>query len=118
MPAIKVRINVEVDGTPLPGFPLVRRLEPVKKDVYDGNIPYYSAFVPIPQTGNVTQTQVLFLQPIGGQLLFRLVNNEDPAISVNTGGFILVLDSTGFTGTTVQNTTGSQVRLRVINLGS
>jgi hypothetical protein len=118
MPAIKVRINVEVDGTPLPGFPLVRRLEPVKKDVYDGTIAANATFVAIPKTGNVTQTQVLFLQPIGGQLAFHLVNNETPDIQVASGGFILVLDSTGFTGTTVQNTTGSPVRLRVINLGS
>lgn len=107
MAAVKVTVHIEVDGEPLKGFPLVKRFEPVDRDSFDATIATNAAFVAFPASGQVASTQALFFQAVGAVMSIRLDGDVGSEIALNRGGFVLVVDSSGFTGTTIQNNSGA-----------
>jgi len=108
MSSVKVTVNIEVDGEPVKGFPLVRRFEPVDRDSFDATLSTgagtYAAF---PASGQVASIQALLFQAVGDQFDVRLTGVAASQVRLNRGGFILVVDSSGFTGPTVANVSAS-----------
>jgi hypothetical protein len=109
MASVKISVDIEVDGERVRGFPIVRRFEPVDRESFDSSLATNATFVSIPSTGQIGSTQALFFQPIGAAMAFRLAG-DGTAITLNKGGFVLVVDASGFTGTTVQNNSGSTAK--------
>jgi hypothetical protein len=106
MANVKVTVNIEVDGEPLKGFPYVRRFEPVDREGFESTIPSNAAFIGIPATGQVAIYQFLFFQALGAQMAIKL-RGDGTQVTLNKGGFVLVVDSSDQIGTTIQNNSGS-----------
>lgn len=106
MPRLKITVGLEVDGEPIKGFPVIRQFEPTDEESFQSTLATNVAFVTIPTTGQVALTQALLFMPTGAAMAFKLAG-DGTAISLNKGGFVLVVDAAGFTGTTVQNNSGS-----------
>lgn len=108
MSSVKVTVNIEVDGEPIRGFPIVRRFEPVDRDSFDatlnGGAGVYFNF---PASGQIASIQALLFQAIGDQFDVRLNGTVNSQVRLNRGGFILVVDSSGFTGPTLANVSAS-----------
>lgn len=109
MASVKVTVNIEVDGEPLKGFPYVRRFEPVDRESFDSNIASGAAFVTIPTSGQVAIYQFLFFQALGAQMAIKL-RGDGTQVTLNKGGFILVVDSSDQIGTTIQNNSGGAAK--------
>jgi hypothetical protein len=117
MANVKVTLNVEVDGEPVQGFPMVRRFEPVDKASFDATLANNAAFVAIPAAGEIAATQFLLFRPVGALMSIKLAG-DGTGVALNKGGFVLVVDSSGFTGTTVQNTSGAGAKAQGILAGT
>ncbi len=109
MAAVKVTVNVEVDGEPVKGFPYVRRFEPVDRESFDLTLPTNALFVNLPTTGQISPFQFLFFQALGAAMAVKL-RGDGTQVTLNKGGFILVVDSSDLAGTTVQNNSGSSAK--------
>lgn len=117
MPSVKVTVNIEVDGEPLKGMPYVRRFETAAKDGFDTNQPTNAAFVALPSTGVVSDTQFLFLQPLTATLGVK-VKGDGTAFNLSKGGFLLLIDSASVSGTTIQQNSGSAARVVCLRAGT
>ena len=95
MPNLKVTVQVEIDGVPLSGFPLVRRLEMDEAQQFnyekaaDGDTITFTAL----PAGELTAIQALIIRndiPV----TVRLDNQTDAGIELNSGGLLLLVDAT------------------------
>lgn len=93
MSVLRVRIEVELDGAPVPGFPLVRRLQVDEAQVFayekanDGDA---VTFVAVP-ADQLAEVQGLVLRS-DRQVTLRLDGQSDAGIVVNAGGVVVLLD--------------------------
>lgn len=106
MASVKVTVNIEVDGEPLKGFPYVRRFEPVDRESFDATIATGAPFVAFPTTGQIALKQFLFFQALGATMAFKL-QGDGTAVTLNKGGFVLVVDTSDISAPTIQNNSGS-----------
>ena len=92
MPELKVTVLVEQDGSPVSGFPLVRRV--VCDQVAAWN-PYFqgasapSTFTAVPAS-TVAVLQALILRP-DGTVLVRFANQTDAGLQIDPDGLLIVL---------------------------
>lgn len=107
MPNVRVTVNIEVDGEPLKGFPISRRFEPVDKSAFDITQATAPGYVALPISG-VASTQLLLFQP-AANMGIKLAG-DGTGITINKGGFVLVVDSS-FTGTTFENNSGGGAKV-------
>lgn len=106
MPSVKVTVNIEIDGEPIRGFPYVRRFEPADRDSFEATIATGAPFVAFPTSGQITLKQFLFFCPLGAAMAFKL-QGDGTSITLNKGGFVIVVDSTDISAPTIQNNSGA-----------
>lgn len=114
MPNIKVTVNIEVDGEPIKGFPISRRFEPTDKSAFDITQADGVGYNALPITG-IASTQCLLFQP-GANMGIKLAG-DGTGITINRGGFLLVVDGT-FTGTTFENNSGGAAKVQGFAAGT
>lgn len=117
MASVRISVNIDVDGEPVRGFPIVRRFEPVDRDSFESTLATNALFVALPATGQVGSVQALLFQAVGATMAFKLAG-DGTGITLNKGGLVLVLDSSGFTGTTVQNNSGAGAKAQGFVVGT
>lgn len=115
MANVKVTVMIEVDGEPLKGFPIVRRFEPVQRQSAEVNQASNVAFVSL--FDSLTNHTLLFFQPLGANMAIRPNGTVGSEITVNKGGFVLILDTANFSGTTIQNNSGSSAKYQGLVTG-
>ena len=108
MPAVKVTLQIEVDGEPLKGFPIVRRFEPTDKSAFDITQASAGGYVALPITG-IGSIQALLFQP-AANMGVKLAG-DGTGVTVNKGGLLLVIDAGGFSGTTFENNSGGSAKV-------
>lgn len=123
MPIYKAKLEIERDGTLLPGFPMVRRLEVDERqegDVEEADDADSGVFNALP-TSSLSTVQFLFLTS-DQQVTIRLDGQSDAGIVLNAGGFLLIsnatIDAGASTNATINNTTGSTANIKLISGGT
>jgi hypothetical protein len=66
---------------------------------------------------SITNKTTLFFQPLGAQMAIRLNGVTGSEITLNKGGFILVVDAANFSGTTIQNNSGAAAQYQGLVAG-
>ena len=115
MASVKVTVNIEVDGEPLKGFPVVRRFEPVQRQGAEINQAANAAFVSF--FDSLTNHSFLFFQPLGANMAIRPTGTVGSEVTINKGGFILIVDTANFTGITIQNNSGGTAKYQALVTG-
>jgi len=108
MPAVKVTVNIEVDGEPLRGFPLARRFEPTDKIAFDFTQAAAAGYNALSVAG-VGTIQCLLFQP-AANMGVKLAG-DGTGVTINRGGFVLVVDAAGFSGLTFENNSGGAAKV-------
>lgn len=118
MPNLKLSIQLEIDGNPVSGFPLVRRITVDELQQYqyeepdDGDTVTFSA-LPADQIASI---QALLVQT-DQEITLRFDGQSDAGIVLNSGGIILILDGTidagaGASNAKVNNNSGTIANLK------
>ena len=122
MPSIKFTIQAEIDGVPLNGFPLVRRVSVAELQTFeyeeanDGNTTTFSD-IPV---GQLDSIQALLVRP-DQQVNVRIDGQTDAGIIINAGGILLIIDGTNDAGSNrarVNNNSGNTANLRGFGAGT
>lgn len=121
MPNIKIRIEVEVDGRALSGFPLTRRLEVDETQAFGYEKSSAAGYAAIP----ADQLDVIKALILGTDqtITVRLDGQSDAGIVLNPGGLLIVLDAmidagAGASNAKLENTSGNTVNVKGIAGGT
>ena len=87
----KVTVTVEIDGAPVRGFPISRRLSLDETTSFSIDVAS-GGFTDLPVAAIGTK-QLFFLQP-AGTTTFQFGNGAAGNLQVNSGGFLLGVDCT------------------------
>lgn len=113
MPTLKITVNADLDGVQLAGFPKHRRIEVDERQEFTTEQATGGGFstLPIQQLATV---QALIYEADQATTL-RFDNQTDAGLEVNSGGLVVLFDVTIDSGTatnvTVDNSSGSTVKL-------
>jgi VCBS repeat-containing protein len=118
MPTFRVKVEIDHDGVPLPGFPVVRRLELDEGQQYeyekaaDADAVTFSA-LPGEQVDDI---RLLAIQT-DQQVTIRVDGQSDAGIIVNAGGILVLFDVTidagaGASNAKINNNSGSVADIR------
>lgn len=115
MPTARVRISITVDGTPLAGFPIARRIEsPTESVVVDEICPAASSRTVVFGTG----LQKVFALQTDRRITMRLFGQAaGQASKLNPGGLLLILNATLSGNVFVDNAGTQQARVSGAVLG-
>lgn len=109
---VKVTVLVEVDGVPLDGFPMVRRLtlDQLQQFAYQQATGLSNVVIPVDKIANVKAILVRADQAIKVHL------DSDGGIELSQNGLLLVLDATinagaGVANAKADNTSGSTANI-------
>jgi len=120
MPTLRISVQLDLDGQPLPGTPLVRRLELDEAQTFDVEQATGGGFVAI-QAAAIASIQALLLRA-DRQVTVRLDGQTDAGLVLNAGGLVLIFDATidagAATNVTVDNASGSTAVLRGVAAGT
>jgi len=93
MPQLRVTLNIEQDGSPLPGFPLVRTQQLDEADglrteekAADNDTTTFTALSTV-----LSQLQLLFVHA-PQRLTFRLDNQSDAGVTLEANGVLLIVN--------------------------
>lgn len=88
MPTFKLTLLLEVDGTPVPNFPIIRTVTVDNAGPFDEPVtaPSYS------QYGGLNEVQVLVMRTLDHTLGVRLNGQTDGGISLTPGSVLVVFD--------------------------
>jgi hypothetical protein len=93
MPSIRIALSVEVDGQPVPGTPIVRRLTADEVQQFDfekaGDADAVT-FTALP-ADQLAEIQMLLLQS-DKLITLRLQNQSDAGLKINPGGVVFLLN--------------------------
>ena len=123
MPDLKVTVQVELDGNPIDGFPIVRRLDLAEAQIFD----YQKAadgdaitFTTLPAS-LIPELDVL-LARTDRAITLRFNAQSDAGILLNPSGFILIFDGKINSGATtnakVNNNSGGVATIKGIGAGT
>lgn len=93
MPILKLLVDLEVDGVPLAGFPIIRRLTVDEMHIFDYekvDDPNPTTFTTLP-ADQLAEIQALLVRS-DKTVTVRLDGQTDAGIVINPGGLILLLD--------------------------
>lgn len=124
MPTLTVKVDVEIDGTPIAGFPIVRRLTVDEVQSFDyeqaahGDAVTFAA-IPADQLAEIQALLVRTDKPV----TLRLDGQADAGVGLNAGGLILLLDvdvdaGAGAANAKVNNNSGATATLRGLAAGT
>lgn len=121
MPNVKIRIEVEVDGQALAGFPVTRRIEVDEAQAFDYEKASGAGYAALP-ADQLDTIQALILRS-DQAITLRLNNQSDAGVLLNAGGLVIVLDATiaagaGAMNAKLENTSGSTAGINGIAGGT
>ncbi len=119
MPTVEVTVSVKVDGVPLVGFPMTRRVSVTEVQAFDYQKAASATYTAIP-TGEIASLKA-FVVTSDKAVTVRLDAQSDAGIEVNADGVLVVLDGTidaGLTtNATVSNASGAIATVRGVGAG-
>lgn len=118
MPNVKVTVSVEIDGQPISGFPVVRRLEVSEVQAFDYIQPNHgddTTFSGVP--ADLLDTIRALVVRVDQDMTLRLNGQTDTGIALKSGGLIIVLDGeldagAGSANASLNNNSGEQAVVR------
>jgi len=109
MSVLEVTVTMKLDGLPLPGTPLTRRVTVDEVQQFSTEQASGGGYATLPIT-SLDQLDVLLLQPTQ-QITIRLSAQSDQGIVLNGGGLLLIVDAAiaaaAATNATTSNASGS-----------
>jgi len=100
MPSIEATVTLKVDGQPVQGFPVTRRITVDEiqsfnyEEAADNDTTTYSD-LPVAQ---LTSIQFMLLRALEQPINLRVDGQTDGQIEINVGGFVLMMDVTNNAG--------------------
>lgn len=122
MASIEVTLTIKVDGMPLPGMPIQKRLE---VDEHTGRVEFEQAtgggYAALPGTSALSEVQFLFLRA-NKAVTLRLDGQSDAGIPLNAHGLILIMDADidvgASTNATLDNGSGATALVQALAAGT
>lgn len=118
MPQLEVVVSASVDGVPLDGFPVVKRLTTTEKEARDFVKATGAGYVAL--CDNIASVAALIMQ--SDQTVSVKLNGSATSFTLNAGGLLLLLDcllsSGAATNATFENTSGASANVRGRTFGS
>jgi len=100
MPSIEATLTLKIDGQPVTGFPITRRITVDElqhfdyEEAADNDTTTYSD-LPVAQLATI---QFLLLRALEQPINLRVDGQTDGQIEINVGGFVLFMDVTNNSG--------------------
>lgn len=120
MSTLRVTVQVDLDGVPVAGFPLVRRLELDESQGFVFEKATGGGYTAVP-TGELATVQALVLTS-DQDVTIRLNGQSDAGVALVAGGVLAIVDATinagATTNVTVTNASGSTANIRGVAAGT